>query len=72
VNGNRHFPSLALNFLMNATFDSMSSGSRHHDIVYPWVADAGDGLHIYRIAADIVNNQSQMPVFGWGAKTSTP
>jgi hypothetical protein len=57
---------------MNATFDSMSSGSRHHDIVYPWVADAGDGLHIYRIAADIVNNQSQMPVFGWGAKTSTP
>jgi hypothetical protein len=29
----------------------------HHDIARPQVADEGDGLHIWRVAANILNKQ---------------
>jgi hypothetical protein len=31
----------------------------HHGMARPRVADRGDGLHIWRIAANIVNKQSR-------------
>jgi hypothetical protein len=33
-------------------------GPCHHGMERPWVADGGDGLQIWRIAASVVNKQS--------------
>jgi len=34
-------------------------GSCHHGMVRPWVADGGDGLQMWRVAANILNKQSR-------------
>jgi hypothetical protein len=31
----------------------------HHGMVHPRVADGGGGLHIWRVAANVLNKQSQ-------------
>jgi hypothetical protein len=36
-----------------------------HGMARPQVADAGDGLHIFRVAANIVNKQSRTADRGW-------
>jgi hypothetical protein len=30
----------------------------HHSVVHPHVVDGGDGIQVWRTAADILNNQS--------------
>jgi hypothetical protein len=51
----------------------------HHGMARPQVADGGDGLHIWRVAANILNKQSRKvdkssPSFevGRGANNSSP
>jgi hypothetical protein len=52
----------------------------HHDMAKPQVADGGDGLQIWRIAANILNKQSRTADKGWpsslgverGANNSSP
>jgi hypothetical protein len=34
-------------------------------MVYPWVADGGDSLQIWKVAAKILNNQSQTDNMRW-------
>jgi hypothetical protein len=42
----------------------------HHGMARPQVADGGDGLQIWRVAANILNKQSRQPTRGglpdWG------
>jgi hypothetical protein len=38
---------------------------RHHGIVHPRVADGGNGLQIWRVAANILNKQSRTADRGW-------
>jgi hypothetical protein len=52
----------------------------HHGMARPQVADGGEGLHIWRVAANILNKQSRTADKGWpsslgvgrGANTSPP
>jgi hypothetical protein len=52
----------------------------HHGMARPRVADRGDGLHIWRVAANILNKQSRTADsgwssslgFGWGANSPPP
>jgi hypothetical protein len=52
----------------------------HHGMARPQVADGGDGLQIWRLAANILNKQSRTADKGWssslgvgrGAKNSSP
>jgi hypothetical protein len=52
----------------------------HHDMVRPQVADGQNGLQIWRVAANILNKQSQTADRGWssslgvgrGANNSSP
>jgi hypothetical protein len=52
----------------------------HHGIVRPQVADGGEGLQIWRAAANILNKQSRTADKGWpsslrvgrGANNSPP
>jgi hypothetical protein len=37
----------------------------HHSLARPQVADGGDGLQIWRVAANILNKQSQAADKGW-------
>jgi hypothetical protein len=39
----------------------------HHGMARPRVADRGDGLQILRVAANIVNKQSQTADSGWSS-----
>jgi hypothetical protein len=32
-------------------------GPCHHSMVFPWVVDGGDSLHIWRVAANILIEQ---------------
>jgi hypothetical protein len=47
--------------------DSMLSGSCHHGTARPRVADRGDGLQIWRVAANILNKQSLTANSGWSS-----
>jgi hypothetical protein len=39
-------------------FSELFGGSPcHHGVVHPWVVDGGDGLQIWRVAANILNKQ---------------
>jgi hypothetical protein len=40
----------------------------HHDMVSFWVADRGDGLQIWRVAANILNKQSRTADSGWSSR----
>jgi hypothetical protein len=52
----------------------------HHGMARPQVADGGDGLQVWRVAANILNKQSRTVDKGWssgfgverGAKNSLP
>jgi hypothetical protein len=39
----------------------------HHGMARPQVADGGDGLQIWRVAANILNKQSQTADKGWSS-----
>jgi hypothetical protein len=39
----------------------------HHGMARPRVADRGDGLQIWRLAANILNKQSQTADSGWSS-----
>jgi hypothetical protein len=40
----------------------------HNGMACPQVADGGDGLQIWRIAANILNNQSMTVDRGWSSR----
>jgi thiamine biosynthesis protein ThiC len=42
-------------------------GPCHHGMALPVVADGGDGLCIWRVAANIVNKQSRTADKGWSS-----
>jgi hypothetical protein len=50
----------------------------HHGMARPKVADGGDGLHISRVAANILNKKSRTadkgssPAWGLGVEVTTP
>jgi hypothetical protein len=52
----------------------------HHGMAHPQVADAGDALHLWRVAANILNKQSRTADKEWssslrvgrGANKSSP
>jgi hypothetical protein len=46
----------------------MLTGSRHHGMARPQVADGGDGLQIWRVAANILNKQSRTAGRGWSSR----
>jgi hypothetical protein len=58
----------------------LSPNSRHYGIARPQVADGGDGLQIWRVAANILNKQLRTADKGWssslgvqrGADNSSP
>jgi hypothetical protein len=37
----------------------------HHDMAHPYVAGRGDGLHIWKVAVNILNKQSRTADRGW-------
>jgi hypothetical protein len=39
----------------------------HHGMVRPRVADRGDGLHIWRVAANMLNKQLRTANSGWSS-----
>jgi hypothetical protein len=39
----------------------------HHDMVHPQVVDEGDSLQIWRVAANILNEQSWTADKGWSS-----
>jgi hypothetical protein len=39
----------------------------HHAMARPQVADAGEGLQIWRVAANILNKQSRTTDKGWSS-----
>jgi hypothetical protein len=39
----------------------------HHGVARPQVADGGDGLQIWRVAANILNKQSRTAYRGWSS-----
>jgi hypothetical protein len=39
----------------------------HHGMVRPQVADGGDGLQIWRVAANVLNKQSRIANRGWSS-----
>jgi hypothetical protein len=39
----------------------------HHDMARPQVADGGNGLQIWRVAANILNKQSRRADKGWSS-----
>jgi hypothetical protein len=39
--------------------------SCHHGMARPQVADGGDGLQLWRVAANILNKQSRITNKGW-------
>jgi hypothetical protein len=39
----------------------------HHDMACPQVADGGDGLQIWKVAANILNKQSWTADKGWSS-----
>jgi hypothetical protein len=39
----------------------------HHSMVRPQVVDGGDGLQIWRLAANILNKQSRTAERGWSS-----
>jgi hypothetical protein len=41
--------------------------SCHHGMACPQVADAGDALQVWRVAANILNKQSQTADKGWSS-----
>jgi nitrous oxidase accessory protein NosD len=46
---------------------SMLSGSTVNGMARPRVADRGDGLQIWRVAANILNKQSRTADSGWSS-----
>jgi hypothetical protein len=40
-------------------------GPCHHGIAGPQVANGGDGAHMWKVAADILNKQSPTAEKGW-------
>jgi hypothetical protein len=40
---------------------------RHHDMACPQVVDGGDGLQLFRAAANILNKQLQTAERGWSS-----
>jgi hypothetical protein len=42
-------------------------GPFHHSMVCPWVVDGGDGLQIWRVSADVLNEQLQTASKGWSS-----
>jgi hypothetical protein len=53
-------------------------GPYHHGMPHPQVADGGDGLQIWRVAANVLSKQSRTvdngcpPSWGWGEDPITP
>jgi len=43
------------------------AGSCNHGIAHPQVADGGDGLYIWRVAANILGKQSREADNGWSS-----
>jgi hypothetical protein len=43
---------------------SVISGSSHHNMVHPQIVDGGYILQIWRVAANVLNKQSQTPKKG--------
>jgi hypothetical protein len=39
----------------------------HHGLAPLWVADGGDSLHIWKVATNILNNQSRRAAEGWSS-----
>jgi hypothetical protein len=42
-------------------------GSPHHSMTLPQVADGGEGLHIWSVAANVLNKQSRTANKGWSS-----
>jgi hypothetical protein len=72
-------PNLKL-FLKNKEITVFKWVPCHHGMAHPQVADGGEGLQIWRVAANILNKQSQTADKGWpsslgvgrGANNSPP
>ena len=47
--------------------DKCMVGPYHHGMARPQVADRGDGLQIWRVAANILNKQSWTADKGWSS-----
>jgi hypothetical protein len=41
----------------------------HHGMARPQVADGGDALQVWRVAANILNKQSRTPDKGWSSSS---
>jgi hypothetical protein len=56
---------VSVNFVSDSNINTMKSKChvkwipRHHGMTRPRVADGGDGLHIWRVAAIILNKKSR-------------
>jgi hypothetical protein len=46
-------------------FGTTDVASVHHGMARPQVVDGGDGLQIWRVAANILNKQSRIAYKGW-------
>jgi hypothetical protein len=50
-------------------FVTMVVGSRHHGMECPQIASGYDGLHRWRVAANILNKQSWTADKAWDSST---
>jgi hypothetical protein len=72
-----HYASTELNWIVlkGYTFTLLKEGIKntshvkwvpfHHGMARPQIADRGEGLHIWRVASNILNKQSRTANKGW-------
>jgi hypothetical protein len=60
----RYFSSLSGVLSVNLVYIYFSyMNPCHHSMVHPWIMDGGDGLQVWRIAANILNKQLQTDIY---------
>jgi hypothetical protein len=55
------------NLHVPTVIDSSKGDPCHHDMARPKVADGGEGLQMWRVAANILNKQSRTVDRGWSS-----
>jgi hypothetical protein len=52
---------------IGTTFYHVTWASCYHGMAHPQVADGGEGLQIWRVAANVLNKQSRTADKGWSS-----
>jgi hypothetical protein len=58
---------LAVNIICMLPYCHVKWVPRHHSVAHRQAGDGGDGLHIWSLAANILNKQSRTADSGWSS-----